>query len=123
MRVQVEIVIAPHPPELVKEALRAAGENLASAIDTVSVQVCATEPPTAILEFENADQGAIQSSRQDRLDRQALRLGILRGHHGPFSKETVTERPRTGRLTGWYMNCNEGNPLIGGEHDINGNGR
>ena len=52
MRVQVEIMIAPHPPERVKEALRAAGESLASAIDTVSVQVCATEPPTAILEFE-----------------------------------------------------------------------
>ena len=52
MRVQVEIVIAPHPPERVKEALRAAGESLASAIDTVSVQVCTTGPPTAILEFE-----------------------------------------------------------------------
>jgi hypothetical protein len=52
MRVQVEIVIAPHPPQRVKEALRAAGESLASATDTVSVQVCATEPPTAILEFE-----------------------------------------------------------------------
>jgi hypothetical protein len=52
MRVQVEIVIAPHPPERVKEALRAAGESLASATDTVSVQVCATEPPTAVLEFE-----------------------------------------------------------------------
>ena len=52
MRVQVEIVIAPHPPERVKEALRAAGESLASAINTVSVQVCATEPPTAVLEFK-----------------------------------------------------------------------
>ena len=52
MRVQVEIMIAPHPPERVKEALRAAGESLASAIDTVSVQIYATEPPTAILEFE-----------------------------------------------------------------------
>jgi len=52
MRVQVEIVIAPHPPERVQEALRTAGESLASATDTVSVQVCATEPPTAILEFE-----------------------------------------------------------------------
>ena len=52
MRVQVEIVIAPHPPERVKEALRAAGKSLASAMDTVSVQICATEPPTAILEFE-----------------------------------------------------------------------
>jgi hypothetical protein len=52
MRVQVEIVIAPHPTERAKEALRTAGESLASAIDTVSVQVRATEPPTAILEFE-----------------------------------------------------------------------
>jgi hypothetical protein len=52
MRVQVEIVIAPHPPQRVKEALRAAGESLASAIDTVSVEVCATESPTAVLEFE-----------------------------------------------------------------------
>jgi len=52
MRVQVEIVIAPHPPERVKEALRAAGKRLASVTDTISVQVRATEPPTAILEFE-----------------------------------------------------------------------
>ena len=52
MRVQVEIVIAPHPPKRVKEALRAAGASLTSAADTVLVQVCATEPPTAILEFE-----------------------------------------------------------------------
>jgi hypothetical protein len=52
MRVQVEIVIAPHPLESVQKALRAAGERLASEMDTVSVQVCATEPPTAILEFE-----------------------------------------------------------------------
>jgi hypothetical protein len=52
MRVQVEIVIAPHPPERVQEALRAAGERLASATDTVSIQVHATKPPIAILEFE-----------------------------------------------------------------------
>ncbi len=52
MRVQVEIVIAPHPPERVQKALRAAGERLASATDTVSVQVHATKPPIAILEFE-----------------------------------------------------------------------
>jgi hypothetical protein len=52
MRVQVEIVIAPHPPERVQEALRAAGERLTSATGTVSVQVRETEPPTAILEFE-----------------------------------------------------------------------
>jgi hypothetical protein len=52
MRVQVEIVIAPHPPERVQKALRAAGKRLASATDTVSVQVRATEPPTAVLEFE-----------------------------------------------------------------------
>ena len=52
MRVQVEIVTAPHPPERVREALRAAGERLASAVDTVSVQVCAAEPPTAVLEFK-----------------------------------------------------------------------
>jgi hypothetical protein len=52
MRVQVEIVIAPHPPERVQEALRAAGERLTSATDTVSVQICATEPLTALLEFE-----------------------------------------------------------------------
>jgi len=52
MRVQVEIVIASHPSERVQEALRAAGKRLASAMDTVSVQICASEPPTAILEFE-----------------------------------------------------------------------
>jgi hypothetical protein len=52
MRVQVEIAIAPHPIESVQEALRAAGERLASATDTVSVQVRTTEPPVAILEFE-----------------------------------------------------------------------
>ena len=52
MRVQVEIVITPHPPEFVQEALRAAGEGLASATDTVVVQICTTEPPTAILEFD-----------------------------------------------------------------------
>ncbi len=52
MRVEVEIVIAPHPPERVQEALRATGKRLTSATDTVSVQICASEPPTAILEFE-----------------------------------------------------------------------
>jgi hypothetical protein len=52
MRVEVKIVIAPHPPERVQEALRAAGERLTSATDTVSVQICASESPTAILEFE-----------------------------------------------------------------------
>jgi hypothetical protein len=52
MRVQVEIVIASHPPERVEAALRAAGERLTSATDTVAVQMFATEPPTAGLEFE-----------------------------------------------------------------------
>jgi hypothetical protein len=63
MRVQVEIVIAPHPPERVKEALRAAGESLALAIDTVLVQVCATEPTYCDPGIRDADQGAIQGSR------------------------------------------------------------
>jgi len=52
MRVEIEIVIAPHPPERLQEALRAAGKRLTSATDTVSVQICASEPPTAILEFD-----------------------------------------------------------------------
>ncbi|MEE8391930.1 MAG: hypothetical protein V3S14_14190 [Anaerolineae bacterium] len=52
MRVEVKIVIAPHPPERVQEALRAVGKRLASATDTVSVQIRASEPPTALLKFE-----------------------------------------------------------------------
>ncbi len=52
MRVQVEIVIAPHPPKKVQEALQCAGEHLASATDTVSVQIRESEPPVAILKFE-----------------------------------------------------------------------
>jgi len=56
MRVEVEVVCAPHPRDRVKAALRAAGKQLASAADSVSVQVRPTAPPTvqriAVLEFE-----------------------------------------------------------------------
>ena len=52
MRVKVEIEIAPHPPKRVQKALRAAGKHLASAADTVSVQIRESEPPVAILKFE-----------------------------------------------------------------------
>ena len=56
MRVEVEIVCAPHPRDRVEAALRAAGKQLASAADSVSVQVRPTEPLTAsqiaVLEFE-----------------------------------------------------------------------
>ena len=56
MRVEIEVVCASHPRDRVEAALRAAGKQLASAADSVAVQVRPTEPPTAsriaILEFE-----------------------------------------------------------------------
>ena len=56
MRVEVEVVCASHPRHRVEAALRAAGKQLASAADSVSVQVRPTGPPTAsriaVLEFE-----------------------------------------------------------------------
>jgi hypothetical protein len=52
MRVQVEVVCAPHPREEIERALRAAGQQLASRADSVSVEVREGERLTAILEFE-----------------------------------------------------------------------
>lgn len=52
MRVQVEVVCAPHPRKEVEAALRAAGERLALMADSVSVRMDPTEPRIAVLEFE-----------------------------------------------------------------------
>jgi hypothetical protein len=52
MRVQVEVVCAPHPREEIEAALRAAGKQLASPADSVSVQVREGQRLTAVLEFE-----------------------------------------------------------------------
>ena len=56
MHVQVEVACAPCSHDKIEAALQAAGEQLTSAADSVSVQVCSTDPPTvsriAVLEFE-----------------------------------------------------------------------
>ena len=52
MRVQVEVVCMPHPLDRVEAALQAAGRELTSAANSVSVLVRPTDPPTATLEFE-----------------------------------------------------------------------
>jgi hypothetical protein len=52
MRVEVEVVCAPHPHKEVEAALRAAGKQLALRAESVSVRVRPTQPPVAILEFE-----------------------------------------------------------------------
>jgi hypothetical protein len=39
MRVQVEVVCAPHPRKKVKDALQQAGERLALKADSVSVDI------------------------------------------------------------------------------------
>jgi len=52
MRVQVTIVCASHPRKKVEAALRAAGERLALAADSVSTRMDPTEPRIAVLEFE-----------------------------------------------------------------------
>ena len=52
MRVRVEVVYAPHPPHRVQEALRIAAIRLTSTVDSISVQILATEPPSAVLEFD-----------------------------------------------------------------------
>ena len=52
MRVQVTVACAPHPRNEVEAALRAAGEQLAVAADSVSVRMDPTEPRIAVLEFE-----------------------------------------------------------------------
>jgi len=52
MRVQVTVACAPYPRKEVEAALRAAGEQLALAADSVSVRMDATEPRIAVLEFE-----------------------------------------------------------------------
>lgn len=52
MRVQVEVVCLPHPRDEIESALRAAGEQMARAADSVSVRVNSAERPVAILEFE-----------------------------------------------------------------------
>jgi hypothetical protein len=52
MRVEVKVVCAPHPVEEIEDHLRAAGRQLASRADSVSVQVHPPESRTAVLEFE-----------------------------------------------------------------------
>ena len=56
MRVQVQVVCAPHPRREVEAALLAAGKELALTADSVSVMLDAPEsssmPRTASLEFE-----------------------------------------------------------------------
>ena len=52
MRVQVEVVCSSHPHEEIERALRAAGRQLASRADSVSVEVREGQRPTAILKFE-----------------------------------------------------------------------
>jgi hypothetical protein len=52
MRVQVEVVCAPHPRKEIEAALRAAGRQLASRADSVSVEVREGERLTVVLEFE-----------------------------------------------------------------------
>ena len=52
MRVQVEVVCAPHPREEIEDALRAAGRRLTSQADSVSVHFRPPESRIAVLEFE-----------------------------------------------------------------------
>jgi hypothetical protein len=52
MRVQVEVVCMPHSHEEIERALRAAGRQLASRADSVSVELREGERLTAVLEFE-----------------------------------------------------------------------
>jgi hypothetical protein len=52
MRVQVEILCAPHPVASIERALWVAGKQLASRADSVSVEVREGERLTAVLEFE-----------------------------------------------------------------------
>lgn len=52
MRVQVELVCAPHPVASIEHSLRAAGKSLTSRADSVQVEVRQGERPVAILEFE-----------------------------------------------------------------------
>jgi hypothetical protein len=53
MRVQVEVLCAPDTPvAAIEESLQAAGDQLASRKDSVSVEVLEGEPLTGVLEFE-----------------------------------------------------------------------
>lgn len=52
MRVQVIVTCLPHPVKEIEAALQAAGKQLARSLDSVSVEVRPTQPPTAVLEFE-----------------------------------------------------------------------
>lgn len=52
MRVQVGVVCAPHARKEVEAALRAAGRQLASRADSVSVEVREGVRLTVVLEFE-----------------------------------------------------------------------
>jgi hypothetical protein len=52
MRVEVEVICALHPRDEIEAALRAAGKQLASRADSVSVQVREGRRLTGILEFE-----------------------------------------------------------------------
>jgi len=61
----------PHPSDLIEDCLRAAGRELATVADSVSVQVRATDPPTAVLEFEMFREA--QYKVVDRISRVAKR--------------------------------------------------
>jgi hypothetical protein len=52
MRVQVELLCSPHPEASIEKTLQAAGRELASVEDTVSVEVYKGEPIRAVLEFK-----------------------------------------------------------------------
>ncbi len=52
MRVQVEIVCAPHPAVEVEAALRAAGRHMARTADSVAVTIDPSAPRIAVLEFD-----------------------------------------------------------------------
>jgi hypothetical protein len=52
MRVQVEVVCAPHRHKKVKDALQQAGERLALKADSVSVDIDPENPHIAVLSFE-----------------------------------------------------------------------
>jgi len=52
MRVQVEILCAPHPVAEIEESLRRAGRQLASRVESVSVEIREGPRITAVLEFE-----------------------------------------------------------------------
>ena len=56
MRVEVEVVCAPHPRQQIEAALRSTGEQLTLTAESISVEVRPAEQPTelrtAVLAFE-----------------------------------------------------------------------